>query len=78
MNVLVVEPGYLPYEKEIKDGADHLEQMQAIVGGLIEPIYITTLKNRGNRKDDRRSCNLLYLIPYPKIIESTGYKPQSK
>ena len=39
MNVLVVEPGYLPYEKEIKDCADHLEQMQAIVGGLIEPIY---------------------------------------
>ena len=39
MNVLVVEPGYLPYETEIKDGADHLEQMQAIVGGLIEPIY---------------------------------------
>ena len=34
-----MEPGYLPYEKEIKDGADHLEQMQAIVGGLIEPIY---------------------------------------
>ena len=39
MNVLVVEPGYLPYEKEITDGTDHLEQMQAIVGGLIEPIY---------------------------------------
>ena len=39
MNVLVVEPGYLPYEKKIQDGADHLEQMQAIVGGLIEPIY---------------------------------------
>lgn len=39
MNVLVVEPGYLPYEKEIQDSADHLEQMQAIVGGLIEPIY---------------------------------------
>ena len=39
MNVLVVEPGFLPYEKEIQDGADHLEQMQAIVGGLIEPIY---------------------------------------
>ena len=39
MNVLVVEPGFLPYEKEIKDSADHLEQMQAIVGGLIEPIY---------------------------------------
>ena len=39
MNVLVVESGYLPYEKEILDSADHLEQMQAIVGGLIEPIY---------------------------------------
>lgn len=39
MNVLVVESGYLPYEKEIKDGANQLEQMQAIVGGLIEPIY---------------------------------------
>ena len=39
MNVLVVEAGYLPYEKEILDSADHLEQMQAIVGGLIEPIY---------------------------------------
>lgn len=39
MNVLVVEPGCLPYEKEILDSADHLEQMQAIVGGLIEPIY---------------------------------------
>ena len=39
MNVLVVEPGYLPYEKEILDSADHLEQMQAIVGGMIEPIY---------------------------------------
>ena len=39
MNVLVVEPGYLPYEKEIKDDADHLKQMQSIVGGLIEPIY---------------------------------------
>lgn len=39
MNVLVVEPGFLPYEKEILDSADHLEQMQAIVGGLIEPIY---------------------------------------
>ena len=39
MNVLVVEPGYLPYEREIQDGTDHLEQMQTIVGGLIEPIY---------------------------------------
>ena len=35
MNVLVVEPGYLPYEKEING----LEQEQAVVGGLIQPIY---------------------------------------
>lgn len=35
MNVLVVEPGILPYEKEIKG----LQEMQALVGGLIDAIY---------------------------------------
>lgn len=35
MNVLVVEPGFAPYEKEI----DGLEQMQATVGGLITVSY---------------------------------------
>ena len=35
MNVLVVEPGMAPYEKEING----LEQMQATVGGLIQAIY---------------------------------------
>ena len=35
MNVLVVEPGYLPYEKEING----LHEMQAVVGGLIDAIY---------------------------------------
>lgn len=35
MNVLVVEPGYQPYEKEING----LDEMQAVVGGLIQPIY---------------------------------------
>lgn len=35
MNVLVVEPGYAPYEKEING----LKEMQATVGGLIQPIY---------------------------------------
>ena len=35
MNVLVVEPGMLPYEKEI----DGLSEMQAVVGGYIEAIY---------------------------------------
>ena len=35
MNVLVVEPGYLPYEKEING----LEEMQQTVGGYIQAIY---------------------------------------
>ena len=42
MNVLVVEPGYLPYEKEIPDMLDsdeHLRALQEIVGGFIEAIY---------------------------------------
>ena len=36
MNVLVVEPGYLPYEKEVRD---ELSDLQAIVGGHIKAIY---------------------------------------
>ena len=35
MNVLVVEPGYAPYEKEING----LQEMQEVVGGLIQAIY---------------------------------------
>ena len=35
MNVLVVEPNCLPYEKEING----LEEMQAVVGGFIQAIY---------------------------------------
>ena len=35
MNVLVVEPGFLPYEKEVYG----LEEMQALVGGPIQAIY---------------------------------------
>ena len=35
MNVLVVEPGVLPYEKELNG----LEEMQATVGGMIDAIY---------------------------------------
>lgn len=41
MNVLVVEAGYLPYEKEIPYGNDidtRLAAMQEIVGGLITEI----------------------------------------
>ena len=35
MNVLIVEPGLLPYEKEING----LSEMQAVVGGYIQAIY---------------------------------------
>lgn len=35
MNVLVVEPGYAPYEEEING----LQEMQEVVGGLIQAIY---------------------------------------
>lgn len=35
MKVLMVEPGYAPYEKELNG----LAEMQAAVGGLIEAIY---------------------------------------
>ena len=35
MNVLVVEPGFLPYEQEING----LSDMEKIVGGPIEAIY---------------------------------------
>ena len=35
MNVLVVEPGLIPYEKEING----LDEMQAVVGGYIQAIY---------------------------------------
>ena len=35
MDVLVVEPGYAPYEKSING----LDEMQATVGGMIQAIY---------------------------------------
>ena len=35
MDVLVVEPGYAPYEKSISG----LDEMQATVGGMIQAIY---------------------------------------
>lgn len=36
INILVVEPGYAPYEKTI---ADDYREMQKVVGGLITAIY---------------------------------------
>lgn len=64
MNVLVVEPGYMPYEKEVNG----LHEMQAVVGGLIDAIY---------PYDDPVAivCNdeaLLYHMPFNRSMES-GY-----
>lgn len=64
MNVLVVEPGYLPYEKEING----LYEMQAVVGGLIDAIH---------PYDDPVAivCNdeaLLYRMPFNRSLEG-GY-----
>lgn len=36
MNVLIIEPGKLPYQKDIPEG---LESLQKIVGGYIECVY---------------------------------------
>ena len=53
MNVLVVEPGFLPYEQEING----LSDMEKIVGGPIEAIYpfqenvaVVTNANGANNK----------------------------
>ena len=40
MTVVVVEPGYAPYEAQITDNDNgRLDEIQKIVGGLIQPIY---------------------------------------
>lgn len=53
MNVLVVEPGFLPYQQEV----DGLREMEEIVGGPIEAIYpfqenvaVVTNANGANNK----------------------------
>lgn len=46
LNVLMVEPGMAPYEKEING----LEEMQAAVGGLITVIYPYSIKYGPNVK----------------------------
>lgn len=43
MKILVIEPEKAPYEKEI---GDDIHDMQAIVGGCIEPIYLSRKKLR--------------------------------
>lgn len=59
MNVLVVEPGFLPYEHEV----DGLREMEEIVGGAIEAIYpfqknvaiVTNANGANNRLEFNRS-----------------------
>ena len=64
MNVLVVEPGYLPYEKEING----LHEMQTVVGGMIDAIY-------SYADPVAIVCNdeaLLYNMPFNRSVEG-GY-----
>lgn len=64
MNVLVVEPGYLPYEKEVKG----LHEMQALVGGLIDAIYPYADPVAIVCNDEA----LLYDLPFNRSVEG-GY-----
>ena len=50
MKILVIEPEKAPYEKEI---GDDIHDMQAIVGGCIEPIYFEP-KETAIRSEERR------------------------
>ena len=64
MNVLVVEPGMAPYEKEING----LQEMQAVVGGLIQAIY-------PHKEKVAVVCNdegLLLGLPFNRSVEG-GY-----
>lgn len=64
MNVLVVEPGYLPYEKEVNG----LHEMQAVVGGLIDVIYPYADPVAIVCNDEA----LLYNMPFNRSVEG-GY-----
>nr|WP_325296274.1 hypothetical protein [uncultured Oscillibacter sp.] len=50
MKVLIVEPGYAPYEKEIEG----LQQMQSVVGGPIQAkealFYVCAQKHHQKKK----------------------------
>ena len=67
MNVLVVEPGFLPYEKEISDSLnsdEHLRALQEIVGGWIEAIYPYDEEVAiATRKDLSMACLLTAAFP---------------
>lgn len=65
MNVLIVEPGFLPYAEEI----DGVSDMEAIVGGSIEAIYpfqenVAVVIN-ANGKSDK--------LPFNRSILERGY-----
>ena len=65
MNVLIVEPGFAPYEAEIKDD---YRDMQKVVGGLIQAIYPF-------KKQVAIVCNdeaLLLDMPFNRSVEG-GY-----
>ncbi len=72
MRILVVEPEHKPEVREINDS---LKEMQGIVGGLIQPIYLDDSvvlicnddgklmnlpANRGLRDENGQMCDILF------------------
>ena len=72
MRILVVEPEYKPEVREINDS---LKEMQGIVGGLIQPIYLgdsvvlicndegklmNLPANRGLRDENGQMCDIIF------------------
>ena len=72
MRILVVEPEYKPEVREINDS---LKEMQGIVGGLIQPIYLDDSvvlicndegklmnlpANRGLRDENGQMCDIIF------------------
>lgn len=72
MRILVVEPEYKPEVREINDP---LKEMQGIVGGLIQPIYLDDSvvlicndegklmnlpANRGLRDENGQMCDIIF------------------
>lgn len=72
MRILVVEPEHKPKVREINDS---LKEMQGIVGGLIQPIYlddsvvlicndegklINLPANRGLRDENGQMCDIIF------------------
>ena len=71
MTVLVVEPGYAPYEKTIPH---ELHAMQEIVGGLITAIYPYEEGHADEKLDSPRSQRRNYSVRTTEVYERRDAK----